>query len=210
MNKTLKPCSAAAALWRILIAILLAGFVSACSSQAVEERAISERMTVKASIDDVWRAWTTAEGIKTFFAPDAIVDARPGGLFEIHMDPTATAGLRGADGMVFLAVQEKKMISFTWNAPPSLPEARKQRTVVTVRFVPRGDLLTEVFLTHSGWGEPEANNEWGKAYDYFAKAWPNVLSNLKKRFESGPIDWKPWLERLDAQRKATAAKNKSP
>ena len=35
--------------------------------------------------------------------------------------------------MRILAFQEKKMLSFTWNAP-SLPEARKQRTHVTLRF----------------------------------------------------------------------------
>ena len=115
------------------------------------------------------------------------------------MLPNASAGERGADGMMLLAVQDKKMISFTWNAPPSLPVARKQRTVVIVRFAPRGDALTEVTLTHLGWGEADENNkadEWGKAYDYFTRAWPNVLKNLQKRFESGPVDWKPWLESL--------------
>ena len=36
----------------------------------------------------------------------------------------------------------------------------------------------------------------GQGYDYFGKAWPNVLKNLQKRFDSGPVDWKPWLEKL--------------
>ncbi len=97
--------------------------------------------------------------------------------------------------MRFLAIQDKKMISFTWNAPPSLPNARKQRTVVIVRFSPRGDLLTDVSLHHVGWGD---GDEWDKAFDYFRNAWPNVLKNLKKRFDDGPIDWKPWLDRFKA------------
>lgn len=188
----------------LMLPVLL--ITSACTSQVPDEKIIRESITVKANINEVWNAWTTAEGIKTFFAPDAVVDAKPGGAFDIRMDPGAPAGMRGADGMVFLAVQEKKMISFTWNAPPSLPEARKQRTMVTVRFIPRGELLTEVALTHAGWGEAETNNEWGKAFDYFVKAWPAVLKNLKKRFESGPVDWKPWLERLEQQRKAAATR----
>ena len=41
--------------------------------------------------------------------------------------------------------------------------------------------------------------EWDKAYDYFSKAWPYLLGNLKKRFESGPTDWKPHLGRLKAE-----------
>ena len=190
------------------IAILL--LLISCSNPAPPantERAIVERMTIKAGVDDVWRAWTTTEGITSFFAPAANVDLRPGGAFEIFMLPTAPVGARGADGMVFLAVQDKKMISFTWNAPPSLPEARKQRTVVIVRFQPRGEQLTDVTLTHLGWGDADANNktdEWNKAYDYFVRAWPNVLKNLQKRFETGPVDWKPWLDSL--QKPATTKK----
>jgi uncharacterized protein YndB with AHSA1/START domain len=166
---------------------------------------ITEKITVNASVDDVWKAWTTSEGIKTFFAPDAIVEARVGGPFAIYIDPSAPSGMKGADDMVFLAVQDKRMLSFTWNAPPSLPEARKQRTVVVVRFVSRGDTLTDVTINHMGWGEPTADGEWGKAYDYFAKSWPNVLKNLKKRFDSGPVDWRPWLDYLQKQRTASTA-----
>lgn len=186
----------------VLFAFLVTFILSACHtpSPAASERMIHETVTVKAGINDVWQTWTTAAGIKTFFAPEANVDARPGGAFEPLMDPAAPAGLRGADGMVFLALQDKKMLSFTWNAPPSLAQARQQRTVVIVRLQSRGDLLTEVSITHLGWGEPQADNEWGKAYDYFAKTWPNVLKNLQKRYETGPVDWQPWLQRLQNQR----------
>ncbi|MCA2997236.1 MAG: SRPBCC domain-containing protein [Rhodocyclaceae bacterium] len=186
-----------ASLWLLLLAML-----NGCGNPAVPERMITEKITVNASVDDVWNAWTTSDGIKTFFAPDANVEARVGGAFAIYIDPSAPSGMKGADDMVFLAVQDKRMLSFTWNAPPSLPEARKQRTVVVVRFVSRGDTLTDVTINHMGWGEPTADSEWGKAYDYFAKSWPNVLKNLKKRFDSGPVDWRPWLEYLQKQRTA--------
>ncbi len=172
-----------AALFTLLLALPL----------AAQERAINEKIIVKASAEEVWKAWTTSEGIKTFFAPDAHVDARVDGPFHIYMNPFAQPGLKGADDMRFLALQDKKMISFTWNAPPFLPEARKQRTVVIVRFISRGDQLTEVTLHHVGWGE---GGEWDKTFDYFSKTWPNVLKNLKKRFDDGPIDWKSWLEQL--------------
>ena len=170
--------------------------VSALSMQIVAlaaERAIDEKITVKANVDEVWKAWTTTEGIKTFFAPDAKVELRVDGPFEIYMNPFAAVGMKGADEMRIVGFQDKKMLTFTWNAPPSLPEARKQRTVVIVRFISRGDVLTDVTLHHVGWGE---GGEWDKAYDYFGRAWPNVLKNLQKRFDSGPVDWKPWLEKL--------------
>ncbi len=187
---------------RVVCASLISLMMVACGASATPERIITESITVKANLSDVWKAWTTTKGIQSFFAPEANVEPRAGGPFQIYMDPFAPTGLTGADDMVFLAVQDKQMISFTWNAPPSLPEARKQRTVVVVRFAARGAALTVVTLHHMGWGEPAADNEWGKAYDYFARAWPNVLKNLKQRFDDGPIDWKPWLERLQSQRAA--------
>ena len=86
------------------------------------------------------------------------------------------------------------MLSFTWNAPPQLPEARKQRTVVILRLQPEGAGATRVRLHHVGWG---TGGEWDQAFDYFTRAWPNVLGNLRKRFVDGqPIDWTPWLERM--------------
>jgi uncharacterized protein YndB with AHSA1/START domain len=158
-----------------------------------QERAIDEKITVKANVDDVWKAWTTTEGIKTFFAPDAKVELRVDGPFQIYINPFGEPGMKGADDMKIIGFQEKKMLSFTWNAPPSLPEARKQRSVVIVRFIARGDALTDVTLHHVGWGE---GGEWDKAFAYFSKSWPNVLKNLQKRFDSGPVDWTSWLDML--------------
>lgn len=48
-------------------------------------------------------------------------------------------------------------------------------------------------LTHGGWGD---GGQWDQAYDYFNRAWGNVLANLQKRFVEGPVDWTSWLERL--------------
>jgi uncharacterized protein YndB with AHSA1/START domain len=158
-----------------------------------EERAIAKQVVVKAPVEAVWNAWTTTDGIKSFFAPEARVEARVDGPFEIYMNPYAAPGMKGADDMRFLALQPMKMLSFTWNAPPSLPEARAQRTVVVVRLKPVGDGQTEVSIYHAGWGE---GGEWDKAYDYFDRAWGNVLANLQRRFTEGPMDWTEWLRRL--------------
>ena len=181
---------------RILAAASAVLAVAALGSAfAAEERAIRKEVIVKAPLEAVWNAWTTSEGIKTFFAPDARVEARPGGPFEIYINPYAAPGLRGADDMRFLAVQPMRMISFTWNAPPHLAEARAQRTSVVVRFEPAGDGETKVSLSHGGWGD---GGQWDQAYAYFDRAWGNVLGNLQKRFVEGPKDWSDWLRQLKA------------
>ncbi len=174
---------------KILFVLFLATSVPAIAA----ERAIDESIVVKAPIAKVWEAWTTSAGIKTFFAPDARIEARVDGPFEVYMNPLAAPGAKGADDMVILALQPPTMLSFTWNAPPHLAEVRKQRTYVTVRLAPQGEAETLVSLHHGGWG---TGAEWDQAYAYFTKAWPNVLKNLQRSFVDGPYDWTTWMEQL--------------
>jgi len=158
------------------------------------ERAIEKEVVVQATLDQAWDAWTTREGITSFFAPDARIEPKVGGAFEIYINPYAAPGLKGADDMRFLALQPKRMLSFTWNAPPSMAEVRQQRTVVIVRLAPVNDTQTRVTLHHTGWGD---GGEWDRTFAYFDKSWSNVLNNLQKRFaENKPVDWTEWLERM--------------
>lgn len=188
---------------RLLARLAGASLLAACPLAAVAaEKAIEKEVIVPASLEQAWAAWTTREGIVSFFAPGAEIDARVGGAFHIHMDPAAAPGLRGADDMRFMALQPQKMLSFDWNAPPSLPEARAQRTFVVVRFEPVGAKETKVSLAHLGWG---TGGQWDQTYAYFDRAWPRVLENLRKRFETGPQDWAPWLAQLQAMRDKAAA-----
>jgi uncharacterized protein YndB with AHSA1/START domain len=162
---------------------------------AVQDRAIAKDAVVRAPLADVWTAWTTSAGIQSFFAPEAIVEPKPDGAFRLHFNPFAPPGSKGADDMRYLALQKERMLSFTWNAPPHLPDARLQRTVVIVRMEPLSDSETRVRLSHVGWGD---GGEWDKAYEYFDSAWGHVLANLQKRFVEGPIDWKPFLAKMKA------------
>lgn len=185
-------------------AVLLALLALAAQAGAAE-RSLDKEVTINASLDQAWASWTTREGIVAFFAPDARIEPKVGGAFQIYIDPGAEPGMKGADEMRFLALQPGKMISFDWNAPPSLPEARAQRTFVIVRFEPLSGSQTRVRLHHTGWGD---GGEWDKAYAYFDRAWGNVLANLKKRYETGPQDWTEWLAQLEkfrAQAKAAAS-----
>ena len=144
-------------------------------------------VTVPAPIADVWQAWTTAEGLISFFAPAANIETKPGGAYEILFNPEAAEGNRGAEGMRFLALQEPVFLSFTWNAPPHLPEVRGQRTHVEVRLEERGANQTRVRLSHGGWG---TGGQWEEAFAYFSRAWEKVvLPRLVHRFAQGPVDW---------------------
>lgn len=182
-------------------------FVIAAASLAAApafgaERAIDKEVVIDASADTAWAAWTTREGITSFFAPEAEIDPRVGGAFHIYFNPFASPGDKGADDMRYLALQPKAMLSFDWNAPPHLAEARRQRTFVVVRFEPVDAGHTRVRLHHTGWGD---GGQWDQAYTYFDRAWNVVLGNLKKRFQGGPVDWTSWLDQLRAAPAAAGA-----
>ena len=153
----------------------------------ISDRILEAEILVAAPIDQVWRAWTSAEGAETFFAPRCRIDLRPGGKYEMLFDLDAAPGKQGGEGMIVLAAQPPRMLSFTWNAPPEFPGVRDQRTHVTVLLEAPGPARTRVTLRHDGWGE---GAEWDAAYEYFERAWKRiVLPRLKYRFEKGPIDW---------------------
>lgn len=191
---------------QLALALPLLCFVIASPALAAE-RAIEKEVVVPATPDKVWASWTTREGIRSFFAPDAVIEPRVGGAFHIHIDPLAAPGSRGADDMRFMALQPMKMLSFDWNAPPHLPQVRSQRTFVVLRFEAVGADATRVKLHHSGWGD---EGEWDKAYAYFDRAWGNVLNNLKKFHETGqPYDWTEWMNQLRKMHE-DAAKAKKP
>jgi len=48
---------------------------------------------VNANIEDVWNAWTTEEGVKSFFAPACNIDLKVGRAYEMLFDLKAEPGL---------------------------------------------------------------------------------------------------------------------
>ena len=150
-------------------------------------RAIRKTVTVDAPVNDVWEAWTTDDGARTFFGRDARIELRPGGAYEIYFDPDAPEGDRGSEGCKVLAYRKPQFLVFSWNAPPEIPSLRKGRakTRVEVRLEPVAD-HTDVSLTHSGWG---TGADWDETFGYFERSWDVVLGRLKGRFDEGPVDW---------------------
>lgn len=188
----------------ILPLVAFAASPSCAAAQAPDpDRTIVKQVVVKAPLDAVWMAWTTTEGIVSFFAPEAKVEARPGGAFHVHFNPYAKPGLKGADDMTVLAIQEKEMISFTWNSPPHLAEVRPHRTSVQVRLKALSPDETQVRLVHGGWG---VGGQWDASFKYFDGSWGRVLANLQKRFADGPIDWAPFLKQVKAYQDGEDAK----
>jgi uncharacterized protein YndB with AHSA1/START domain len=168
--------------------VAAAGLVALAAGRGeARDRVLRAEMVLEAPVERVWRAWTTEEGIRSFFARGSHIEARVDGAYEIFFDPSQPPGKRGADDMRILALEPNRRLAFTWNAPADQPFARSQRTVVTLDMEPAGEGRTRLRFTHAGWGE---GPDWDKAFAYFDQAWGRfVLPYLRHSLVHGPIDW---------------------
>jgi len=146
---------------------------------------VKERM-VHAPAAEVFAAWTTDEGVKTFLAPQALVEARVGGAFEMYFSPDAPRGSRGSEGCTILALEPDTHLAFTWNFPPLLPAIRYEYTRVDLWLEAVGEDATRVLVKQTGW---RSGPEWQQGLQYFEQAWELVLDRLVSSFRFGPVDW---------------------
>jgi uncharacterized protein YndB with AHSA1/START domain len=147
-------------------------------------KVIEKEGIVGAPRSKVWNAFTTEEGVKTFFAPEAKVKLELLGSYEMYFLLDNEPGKRGGEGNQVLSFIPEKMLSFSWNAPPEFPEEREQKTYVIVEFEENGVESTKVVLRH--FFEREGGR-WNEVYNYFVKAWDIVLGKLEESFEKGPV-----------------------
>lgn len=148
---------------------------------------VDVEVLVRGSLADVWKAWTTNEGVRQWFAPGSNIDLRIGGPYEIFFAPDAPAGQKGGEDLKALAYLPQEMLAFEWSAPPKFTKVRPHRSWVVVRFADLGDGTVRVRLTNAGFQEgaaahPSDVEEWAQVREYFSKAWPFVLENCRKHF----------------------------
>jgi uncharacterized protein YndB with AHSA1/START domain len=97
--------------------------------------------TIHAPPSKVFRLWTSAEGVKKFFAPDARIDAKTGGRYQIIFFPSKDpeGDSHGTKGAHVLKVVPDKELAFEWitfagdnllgnHAPPYAPPAQRNVT----------------------------------------------------------------------------------
>lgn len=143
---------------------------------------IDRQVRVEAPVEAVWRLWTTSEGIAEFFTRESTVELKVGGKFEMYFLPEPDEVGRGSEGCTITGFEPGKRLSFTWNAPPSVPSLRlaNRFTQVDVTFEADG-ADTIVRLHQYGLGD---GPDWDAYHAYFDAAWGRVLENLRECFET--------------------------
>lgn len=149
---------------------------------------IELQAVVSAPREEAWTMYTTSAGWKKFLGVESVIEPVPGGRFEVYFSMDRPEGARGSEGCKVLSLDPGVMFSYSWNAPPHLPNARAERTWVVVNFDELAGDRTRVRIKHMGFAEkaaehPEHGEEWKKTRAYFAGAWPKVLAMLQVRLE---------------------------
>ncbi len=140
-------------------------------------RSFVREATIAAPVAAVYAAWSDGDAFPRAYAPDrpelaAKIGLAIGGPYEWLWD-----GKLGSNGCQVLSYVPDRMLSFSWNAPPSQKESRDKRTWVVVEFEPAGESSTHVRLTHLGFGKAA---HWDETMEYFGKAWTHVLAQFEK------------------------------
>ncbi len=150
-------------------------------------RVLEQSLFIPAPRAEVWRAWTTSEGFRSFAAPVAAVDMRIGGQIEAAYDPTTRLGDPANIINRVLAYEPERMLAIQIaRAPPTFPHAAEARTLWTVIRLDDAEGGSRVAISMLGFRA-------GPAYDalwrFFEAGNSYTLIKLRDRFVDGPVDW---------------------
>ncbi|GAA0392092.1 SRPBCC domain-containing protein [Paenibacillus motobuensis] len=149
-----------------------------------EGQALVHSVVIHAPVHLVWHAWTISSRVTEWFAPQAIVEAREGGPYELYFIPgnTRTMNTSGCKVVKLIAEQE---LQFTWKAPDqfaAIMNDESHLTVVKVNLKEIDGESTEVTVEHTGFQDHPA---WREAVQWHDTAWFGVLNSLKSAMENG-------------------------
>lgn len=181
----------------VLAAVAAAAAPAAVSAQAVHSTTsttadargvLRQCVVVEAPADSVWRALSTAEGLRSFEAPVADITLAVGGLRREIYDPGGRLGGPRTIVNEILAFVPNEMMAIRVKRPPAefpFPEAVKELwTVMELDDV--GGERVRVTVTMLGFGE---GSPWDTLRGFFRKGNATVLRRLAARFRTGPVDW---------------------
>jgi uncharacterized protein YndB with AHSA1/START domain len=154
---------------------------------AAGQKALQLSMDIPAPPHAVFEAFATSEGFRSWAVAVARIDLRTGGEIESSYDPKAKIGdPDNIKNQIVTFIPDHLLVIRNIQAPTGFAgQGEFQKTVTVVEFNPIAGGATRVRLTNTGYGaSPEAQTvyghfEWGNAY---------TLAELKKRFETGPVD----------------------
>lgn len=151
------------------------------------ERTLCVDALVPAPVAEVWALWAEPEQLRTWLAPVAAIDLRPGGMMEVSYD--ASGRLGAANNILNRVISVVPLQSFVIQVarqPQGVPdEVRELATLI--EFEPHGDRATRVRVSMFGYREGQTFDD---LYTFFARGNAYTLTKVSERVTNGPTDWR--------------------
>lgn len=168
----------------ILSFVAVLAFTSVAMAEEAREVFEAE---IDAGVDDVWAAFTTTEGMKSWVAPLADIDFKVGGKWRANYNKEGKLGDASTIENTILCYDPKRMISLKATGfPESFPfkEAAKE-TWSVFYFEPVSDTKTKITIVGLGYNDTEQSK---KMRSYFKTAnkysLDQLIAALKKQRDS--------------------------
>jgi uncharacterized protein YndB with AHSA1/START domain len=130
---------------------------------------IERTLHIDRSVERVWQAITSAEGLGSWFGDQAEIDLRVGGAVTVKWDSGDVARLR------IERLEPQTVFGYTWSIM-GLPENDPRRTYVEFTLTPDGD-GTSLSVVETGFAQLTPA-EHSRAFEGNTKGWTNELEEL--------------------------------
>lgn len=154
------------------------------------ERVLRQDIVVPATLEEVWQAVSTSEGLRTWVAPVAEVELKTGGHWYTNYKPGSKIGDPGTIYNTVLAYLPMQMVAMKIGiTPPIFPEGPSSAgtlfAVLTLEDL--GSRRVRVSEHMAGFGSGE---DWDKVYKFFETGNAYTLGQILRRFQVGPRTWR--------------------
>lgn len=152
-------------------------------ARAVDTSPLVHEADLNAPVDEVWRVFSTAEGLKKLGVAQARVDFRVGGKMQSSYNAQAVLGDEGSIENTIIAFEPMRMVAWRISKPPKgFPYMAAYKDVWSVvTLTDLGDGRTHLRLAQVGY---TADEESQQMREFFEKGNGWVLKKLQAQYDS--------------------------
>jgi uncharacterized protein YndB with AHSA1/START domain len=158
------------------LALILSSFTSGADSIVAEG-------VVHAPVSEVWKAWTTSDGLTSWLAPHADIELQIGGLMRTNYAPGGSLGDAGTIENEIIAFDPERMLAIRVSkAPADFPFRDSISAMWTVLyFSAEHDGNTRLTVVGLGFTPDEESQ---RMRQFFERGNQFTIAQLQKRFEN--------------------------
>ena len=164
----------------VILAFITALFI--CASTSAQNQRVVDEFEIGASLDDVWNAFTTTDGLKSWVTPLSDIDFRVGGKWRANYNQGGRLGDETTIENTILCYDPKRMLSLKATGFPKgfeFVEAAKE-TWTVFYFTRVSDVKTKITIVGLGYTNSEQSK---KMRAFFKPANKYSMDQLKAALE---------------------------